>query len=163
MGLCGISSRFQLLSPTLRQIAHALLTRSPLSSVSFLRRFIPPNSVRLACVRRAASVRPEPGSNSLLNPSISTALAVNLSSHQTLCVLHYLCTLIFYWGWASSSQKNLLDSFTSFCSFSLFNFQGPVYLFRDSLFIISHTFQFEKTCKKNKKVVDKLKSVWYNK
>ena len=31
MGLCGISSRFQLLSPTLRQIAHALLTRSPLS------------------------------------------------------------------------------------------------------------------------------------
>ena len=31
MGLCGISSRFQLLSPTERQVAHALLTRSPLS------------------------------------------------------------------------------------------------------------------------------------
>ena len=29
--LCGISSRFQLLSPSERQIAHALLTRSPLS------------------------------------------------------------------------------------------------------------------------------------
>ena len=29
--LCGISSRFQLLSPTRRQIAHVLLTRSPLS------------------------------------------------------------------------------------------------------------------------------------
>ena len=29
--LCGISSRFQLLSPTERQVAHALLTRSPLS------------------------------------------------------------------------------------------------------------------------------------
>ena len=29
--LCGISSRFQLLSPTPRQVAHALLTRSPLS------------------------------------------------------------------------------------------------------------------------------------
>ena len=26
---------------------------------------------------------------------------------------------------SSLSQKNLLDSFTSFCSFSLFNFQGP--------------------------------------
>ena len=29
--LCGISSRFQLLSPTEGQVAHALLTRSPLS------------------------------------------------------------------------------------------------------------------------------------
>ena len=28
---CGISSRFQLLSPTERQVPHALLTRSPLS------------------------------------------------------------------------------------------------------------------------------------
>ena len=56
--LCGISSRFQLLSPTERQVSHALLTRSPLSN---LRRNYP---VRLACVRHAASVRPEPGSNS---------------------------------------------------------------------------------------------------
>ena len=31
MTLCGISSRFQLLSPTERQVSHALLTRSPLS------------------------------------------------------------------------------------------------------------------------------------
>ena len=29
---CGISSRFQLLSPTERQVPHALLTRSPLSN-----------------------------------------------------------------------------------------------------------------------------------
>ena len=56
MTLCGISSRFQLLSPTERQVSHALLTRSPLST-----RRCP---VRLACVRHAASVRPEPGSNS---------------------------------------------------------------------------------------------------
>ena len=56
--LCGISSRFQLLSPTERQVPHALLTRSPLSNP---RRSYP---VRLACVRHAASVRPEPGSNS---------------------------------------------------------------------------------------------------
>ena len=34
--LCGISSRFQLLSPTEGQVAHALLTRSPLSHPSFL-------------------------------------------------------------------------------------------------------------------------------
>ena len=31
VGLCGISSRFQLLSPTPGQVPHALLTRSPLS------------------------------------------------------------------------------------------------------------------------------------
>ena len=29
--LCGISSRFQLLSPSERQVTHALLTRPPLS------------------------------------------------------------------------------------------------------------------------------------
>ena len=30
--LCGISNRFRLLSPSKRQVAHALLTRSPLST-----------------------------------------------------------------------------------------------------------------------------------
>ena len=34
--LCGISSRFQLLSPTRRQVAHALLTRPPLSQISLV-------------------------------------------------------------------------------------------------------------------------------
>ena len=62
--LCGISSRFQLLSPTERQVSHALLTRSPLNLTSFDRNRIPLSPVRLACVRHAASVRPEPGSNS---------------------------------------------------------------------------------------------------
>ena len=61
MMLCGISSRFQLLSPSERQVTHALLTRPPLSS----QKQAPNCSVRLACVRHAASVRPEPGSNSL--------------------------------------------------------------------------------------------------
>ena len=31
--LCGISSRFQLLSPSERQVPHVLLTRSPLSFI----------------------------------------------------------------------------------------------------------------------------------
>ena len=34
MRLCGISSRFQLLSPCMRQVTHALLTRPPLSQIS---------------------------------------------------------------------------------------------------------------------------------
>ena len=64
--LCGISICFQMLSPSERQVAHALLTRPPLSSLSSIRKLPTDSSVRLACVRRAASVRPEPGSNSLL-------------------------------------------------------------------------------------------------
>ena len=57
--LCGISPPFGRLSPTRRQVTHAILTRLPL----YLRpegRF----RVRLACVRHAASVNSEPGSNS---------------------------------------------------------------------------------------------------
>ena len=56
---CGISPSFEGLSPTSGQVTHVLLTRLPLYSPpegSFL--------VRLACVRHAASVRSEPGSNS---------------------------------------------------------------------------------------------------
>ena len=64
---CGISSRFQLLSPSERQVPHALLTRPPLSSASIGRILFPQILVRLACVKHAASVRPEPGSNSPIN------------------------------------------------------------------------------------------------
>ena len=39
--LCGISSRFQLLSPCVRQVTHALLTRPPLTSSSLGFRFGP--------------------------------------------------------------------------------------------------------------------------
>ena len=58
--LCGINVRFQTVFHSERQVTHALLTRPPLA-------FIPEGNrlVRLACVRHAASVRPEPGSNSL--------------------------------------------------------------------------------------------------
>ena len=74
--LCGISSRFQLLSPSERQVAHALLTRPPLSLPSLHPKNQIRSFVRLACVRHAASVRPEPGSNSL-KYCINTAFAVS--------------------------------------------------------------------------------------
>ena len=60
--LCGITSRFQLLFPSTRQVIHALLTRPPLWWKSIRKYQI--ITVRLACVRHAASVHPEPGSNS---------------------------------------------------------------------------------------------------
>ena len=58
--LCGISTSFPVLSPIQRQVAHALLTRPPLT----LKEQAPRSFVRLECVRHAASVHPEPGSNS---------------------------------------------------------------------------------------------------
>ncbi len=56
--LSGIRPSFPGLSQSAGQITHVLLTRSPLEQP---RKGL---SVRLACVKHAASVRPEPGSNS---------------------------------------------------------------------------------------------------
>ena len=68
MRLCGISTCFQMLSPCIRQVTHALLTRPPLRYQHFhsqqADRFKNGIPVRLACVKHAASVHPEPGSNS---------------------------------------------------------------------------------------------------
>ena len=58
--ISSISNRFQLLSQSLGQVTHVLLTRSPLV---YPKKGL---TVRLACVKHAASVRPEPGSNSPL-------------------------------------------------------------------------------------------------
>jgi hypothetical protein len=58
--ISGISCNFSQLSRSQGQVAHVLLTRSPL--IHPRRGF----TVRLACVKHAASVRPEPGSNSPL-------------------------------------------------------------------------------------------------
>ena len=58
--ISGISPGFPELSRSEGQITHVLLTRSPLV---YPRRSL---TARLACVKHAASVRPEPGSNSPL-------------------------------------------------------------------------------------------------
>jgi hypothetical protein len=64
--LSGIRPSFPSLSRSAGQITHVLLTRSPLEHP---RKGL---SVRLACVKHAASVRPEPGSNSPnKNPSLT--------------------------------------------------------------------------------------------
>src|SRR5580658_9091194 len=61
--LCGISPAFAGVFPIQGQVTHVLLTRAPcahsLYCYSKLR-------TRLACVKHAASVRSEPGSNSRL-------------------------------------------------------------------------------------------------
>ncbi len=60
--ISSIRRRFQRLFQSQGQVAHVLLTRSPLIHPQQAGSF----TVRLACVKHAASVRPEPGSNSPL-------------------------------------------------------------------------------------------------
>ena len=62
--LSGISTCFQVVSQSLGQVAHVLLTHPPLASNKSPRRDPWIQLARLACIRHAASVRPEPGSNS---------------------------------------------------------------------------------------------------
>lgn len=88
--LSGFSIRFQKLSRAHGQVTYVLLTRSPLDLEK--QAFLP--LVRLACIRHAASVNPEPGSN----------------SQCVLSLLHLLC-LVF---------KDL--SFFIFASFILYHF-----------------------------------------
>src|SRR2546427_13273878 len=61
--ISGISPRFRGLSQSQGQVTHVLLTRSPLE---YPQKGL---SARLACVKHAASVRPEPGSNSPSRPN----------------------------------------------------------------------------------------------
>ena len=78
----GISHRFRWLSPCEGQIAHVLLTRSPL--IHPRRGFI----VRLACVKHAASVRPEPGSNSPLKSSDAHPRRGRIINNRTIPARH---------------------------------------------------------------------------
>ena len=64
-----ISHPFKRLSRSEGQVTHVLLTRSPLTPPPKKKGTRP---VRLACVKHAASVRPEPGSNSPKKPKKQT-------------------------------------------------------------------------------------------
>ncbi len=95
--LCGISPGFPGLSPTRGQVAHVLLTRAPLYSsaeADFL--------ARLACVRRAASVDSEPGSNSRCN-LLSRAIAEQTCKNETFRPAELK---ISYWSSISELSKN---------------------------------------------------------
>ena len=73
----GISRRFHRLSPGNGHVAHALRTLPPVAARILLSRAAP----RLACVKPAASVHPEPGSNSsLYNTHISSSTPTTYSS-----------------------------------------------------------------------------------
>ena len=60
--LWDISPNFSGLFPSIGQVPYVLRTRAPVATNVLLHRAAP----RLACVKPAASVHPEPGSNSPL-------------------------------------------------------------------------------------------------
>ena len=93
-----------MLSPGTGQVSHALLTRPPLSYADSIRKLPLHNSVRLACVRHAASVHPEPGSNSRKKFSLGPGKTTRFSYPVTYCfwVGIFRCLSLNY-----SSQKNL--------------------------------------------------------
>ena len=84
----GISRRFRRLSPCDGQVAHVLRTLPPVAVRALLLHAAP----RLACVKPAASVHPEPGSNSSLYISI---LQVQSGTYNSLKKL----TLSFFVFW----------------------------------------------------------------
>ena len=111
------------------QVAHALLTRPPLTytSVSQCKHLLLLcKSVRLACVRHAASVHPEPGSNSHVC-SLSSLFSLFLASSFVsglLFLVEFLQTLIsrfqvllFFFSEIPTPSASF--RFLSFASFSL--------------------------------------------
>ena len=115
--LCGISNCFRLLFRTLRQITHALLTRPPLPVLL--------QTVRLECVKHAASVHPEPGSNSLKN-SISTEkrnffpLPGSYHFLELFSSFYYFCLSFFFQSSLTRSSHFSVFFFSSSCC-SIFN------------------------------------------
>ena len=134
MRLCGISSRFQLLSPSTGQVTHALLTRPPLSRHSRpSEKFCPWCFVRLACVKHAASVHPEPGSNSRLKFLIHFRMTLAILPSITV-VLEFIISDDVHW-----------KSFIHFQGWLLFNYQCSCFAcccFSSNSFILSRLFCF---------------------
>ena len=107
--LWDISRRFHRLSPRYGQVAHALRTLPPVAANVLLHRAAP----RLACVKPAASVHPEPGSNSSLYISYISQLdlTIRFSKKLTLSFILFLVLASLYFP--------SVFSMISFCTRSL--------------------------------------------
>ena len=82
---CGISHPFGQLFPTSGQVTYALLSRPPLASEQARR------LVRLTCLMHAASVYPEPGSNSPKRTDL--AAGIDLGVRHPLMLTGFPATL----------------------------------------------------------------------
>ena len=147
MRLCGISSRFQLLSPCTGQVTHALLTRPPLSPYHLppegFRRYV---FVRLACVRHAASVHPEPGSNSQIKCSRCQIKVQNhwfFSCHY--CLFRFWTFVLFHGlSCRHHSQENPNEIWINVQGCFVIQLSRFCVFFRKRLIILSHSHIFVK-------------------
>ena len=143
MVLCGISNRFRLLSPSLSQVIHALLTRSPLRQKP---KSLPPFDLHV----------------------LSTPPAFVLSQDQTLELKSWWAFMLAHLLFRSAGlpardnfrrpcvyhypvdRRSSQNYFFTFCSVSLYGFQGTMLSVRfslpcDSSAIISPLFPFVNT------------------
>ena len=140
------------------QVTHALLTRPPLSQIHLpSEEFCRKCFVRLACVKHAASVHPEPGSNSHVKSWILSRIMLGLNPFRNSSFIS-LDSWLFFETFLITRIKNfrvlviipcpfLDDSyFESFKVVSLFNYQGSLFClltFRASAnIILSNIFAF---------------------
>ena len=109
-----------------RQVAHALLTRPPLSCFNASRRINQNNSVRLECVMHAASVHPEPGSNSRIN--CIKIITVRWCSNLRAFFLSFFLLLFELYFSQNFSRffRTILFFALYFFNLLLFNFQWPI-------------------------------------
>ena len=120
----GISLRFRRLFPCDGQVAHVLRTLPPVAARVLLPRAAP----RLACVKPAASVHPEPGSNSSLYISYSSSSIRHsqfLVKKSTLSFFVFgTCFLVLSLSIFSMSYRclsNGLQRYALFCSLQIFS------------------------------------------
>jgi hypothetical protein len=112
VSLCGISRAFAPLSRSLRQVSYVFLTRAPLCR----------STVRLACVRHAASVHPEPGSNSPYSCRVAYATSGVCLACSVFTVVLLRCsptsvgvvTFGYLWHFAET-PAHFFKSFNLFC------------------------------------------------
>ena len=145
---CGISDRFQPLSPLWKagcsRVTHPSATKS--YQVSF-RRNHPSSFVRLACVRHAASVHPEPGSISQIK---CLRCQIKVQNHRFFSCLYCLFrfwTFVLFHGlsWRHHSQKNPNEIWINVqgcfvIQLSRFYFLSKAFIFYHIAFYLSRTF-----------------------
>ena len=135
--LCGISYGFPQLFPSRRQVAHVLLARPPLIAG----RSLPP--VRLECVMHAASVHPEPGSNSLISFIISKSCLPQIffaRSPYMPTLLDFAATLEFFPQ--AFRLRFCLVSQTTFCKVSCSGIDSEVHPTTFYRAVSFHLYQF---------------------
>ena len=135
--ISGIRPSFPGLSQSQRQVTHVLLTRSPLIQPVQAPVFI----VRLACVKHAASVRPEPGSNSPLENKKAWITWSQNKNETMIQTPHGVRWLITASSCHSDNQKVFKNTYKYLVSVSVN--KPPPYLWeKEAIYWTKHTIEF---------------------